>query len=217
MASKSKNQQMGMSNYLVVVVLVSLLVLGVTAVLGNSLVRGIILDTKVISAKGAANVQLDSDITAAPQLVSAYQSLGATQQLILDALPTTSDLPGLMALLENLSGSAGVTLKSISPSQANATTVIGANGPTNGTVSNSRGGSGSVVPPASQPLEVDLSFTGTYSALLQLLTGLERSSRPMHVNSIQLTGSGSGLNITVDLTTYYQDAAQLPFSTKVVK
>jgi hypothetical protein len=215
MASSPTTKQLSNNNYLIVLLLISLLVLGGTVLVGKGLVNGILRDTKVLTAKNKANEQLIKNLDAAPQLVDRYKALGAKQDLIADALPNTTDLPGLMALLENMSASGGINLKSIAPS---LTTVATGPAATTGTATATAGTTtGTVTPPAPQAYNVSLAFDGTYASLQKLLEGIEQSARPMRVTAMQLSGTGSSLSVQLETTTFYQDKARLPISTETIK
>lgn|GEM_PF-1175310 len=221
MANKPANKvdQLSNNNYFIVLLLISLLVVGGTALGVKTFVGGIILDTKVYSAKDKANKQLDENIKNAPQLVDSYNNLGSKKDLIADALPNTSDFPGLMALMENLAGSTGVSLKSITPSQTAQTTATGVDPNAAAGTGTGTGGtaSASALKPEPQPYAVSLAFDASYSALSRLLLAIEQSARPMRVTSLQLSGSGGSLAVQMEVSTYYQDKAELPFSTETIK
>ena len=211
----TKPNQLSNGNYFIVLLLITLLVLGGTGLGAKTLVTNILRDTKVLTAKTRASDQLTKDLDAAPRLVDNYKLLGAKQQLIADALPNTSDLPGLMALLENLSASTGTNLKSIAPSLTTvATSAASATpAPTAGTAS----AGGGAAAPTPQTYNVSLSLDSTYASMLKLLGALEQSARPIRVTSLQLSGSGSSLSAQLEATTYYQDKATLPIGEETVK
>ncbi len=213
MATKDPTKKLSNNNYFIVLLLITLLVLGGAALGAKTLIDGIVRDTKVVTAKGKANQQLDQNLTAAPQLVERYQDLGSHKDLIANALPNTSDFPGLIALLENMSGSVGVTMKSVSPAQTASTGVTDTTGAAAG-ADTTAPKTGEAKP---QSYAVSLTFDGTYSALQKLLEAIETSARPMRVTALQLSGSGGSLAVQMELTTYYQDKAGLPFSTETIK
>ncbi|HSX03068.1 MAG TPA: hypothetical protein VLI05_07235 [Candidatus Saccharimonadia bacterium] len=203
MASSTK-KPLSNNNYFVVLLLISLLVLGVAGFAAKTLVTNIIRDTKAVSAQSKANGQLDQDLQAAPQLVEAYQSLGTQKDLIAAALPNSADLPGFIALMENLSGSVGVNLKSVAPSL----TAVAATGAT---------AAASSAASTPQPYNLTLTLEGNYNALQGLLKAIEQSARPIRVTAAQITGSANDLSIQLDITTYYQGQASLPFKKEVIK
>ncbi len=209
MASK---KPMSNNNYFIILLLVTLLVIGGGGLAAKSLVDSILLNTKVVTAKDKANKQLDADVTAAPQLVQAYANLGSSKQLVADALPNTSDFPAFIGMMENLSTSVGVNLKSVSPSQVGAAATAGTTGGTGTSAAN-----GSSLTPAPQSYDLTLSLEGNYGNLQKLLKAIEQSARPMRVTAVQLSGSGSNLAMQLDVTTFYQDKATLPIKMETVK
>jgi hypothetical protein len=183
--------------------LVTLLVLGVSGFAAKTLVASIGVDNKVVGAKAKAEQQLKDDIKVAPNLVSAYDSLGPEGAILDDALPTTADFPALIVLLENIATDAGMKLKSVTPA------AIGA------TVPSSAGSLAQT--PSPQAYAFTINVDGRFDSLMTLLDHLEKSARPMHVTGLHLSGSGSSLSAEVDLNTYYQAKSELPFSKEQIK
>lgn len=187
------------SNYYVVIGLITALVIVVTVFFAQSLFHTALHNTRVNTALNRANTQLTSDLTAANTLVSAYNSLGDTKQLIANALPSTGDYPGLTALLENAGAATSVTVKSVSPNQSNQL------------VATSSASAGA------QTINFSSTVTGTYTAVLAFLNALQQSVRPIQVSSLQINGTGSAITAQVNGQAYYQGSAQLPFKTDYIK
>jgi hypothetical protein len=209
----TKDEKLTGNNLYVVLTLVTLLAVGITVLIGKALVGSISLDSKVVTAKNTAKNQLTSDVQAAPQLVEAYSSLGTQAQTLADALPNDSDFPGLIVTLENMTTADGLQLKSVSPTAAGTAAPIASETPTAGTSTTTSG----VSAPAPQTYPFSVAFDGSYAGLLKLLGQVENSARPMRVVGIQLSGSGSAMSGEVDLQTFYQPAAQLPFGEETIK
>lgn len=213
--NNSKVENLSNSNLFIVLLLITLLVLGVSALLTKSLVTGIIRDTKIASADKAADDQLKKDLEAAPSLVSAHKALGTSSDVLANALPNTVDFPSLIVMLENMTNDAGVNLKSVSPS-INSGTGDTAGAGTETTTTGATAATSSTTPsPQAYPFSVTLD--GTYDSLVKFLGNLEMSARPVRVVGLQLNGSGSSLSGQLDLNTYYQDKATLPFSKETIK
>ncbi|HEY2004236.1 MAG TPA: hypothetical protein VGH44_03920 [Candidatus Saccharimonadia bacterium] len=204
-----QQEQLSGNNLIIVLTLITLLAVGVAGLAAKALIGSITLDNKVLKAKNLANTNLQSDVDAAPKLVDAYAALGTQAGVIADALPDTTDFPGLIVVLENMTNDAGLRLKSVAPTTgATAATATG-------TTTTASGDASQAPPP--QPFDFSLSFDGRYDTLLKLLDHLEKSARPMRITGLQITGSGSALSGTVTAETYYQDKAQLPLSTETIK
>lgn len=188
------------NNFIIMALLITLVVLGITVLVGKGLVTTIILDTKVIAMKNTAKNQLTDNLKAAPQLVDAYNKLEGTKITIADALPNTSDFSGLIALLENMAGVSGVELKTVSPETTGDVV-----GPTTGDI------------PLAQEFKYTVTMSGSYDSLQKFLSAVENSVRPMKVTTLQIAGSGSELTFGLSLSTYYQDIAKIPYKLEVVK
>ncbi len=206
--AKGAVENMGSTNLMIVLILISLLVVGVTGLVAKTMVVTIIRDTKVIAAKTTANNTLKTDLEAAPQLVTSFESLGNVGATISSALPNTSDFPSLLVTMERLSLDAGVRLKSVDPAASTTGTIAGPSA----TASIS-----GVTPPSPQTFPVTITFDGTYATLGKLLGNLELSARPMRVVGLQLSGNGSALTGSINVETYYQDKATLPFGKETIK
>lgn len=188
------------NNFIIVAMLITLVTLGVTVLVGKSLVSTIIYNTKIIAMKNTAKNQLDANLKAAPKLVDAYTDLGDTKRIISAGLPNTSDFPGLMAQLENMAGVSGVVLKSVSPDS------------TSGVVTTAPGDI-----PQPQEYKFAVTMSGNYVSLQKFLTTIENSIRPMRATSFQIAGTGSNLTFSISLSTYYQNAATIPYKLGVAK
>lgn len=202
MATKpASKQNLSNNNFIIMAILITLIVVGVTVLVGKGLVTTIILDSKVIAKKNTANKQLDANLKSAPQLVDAYKKLADTKKIVADALPNTSDFSGLIAQLENMAGLSGVTIKSIVPD--NSVVAV-------------KAASASDTPQPQQYLFA-VTMTGNYDSFQKFLTAVENSARPMKVTTLQVSGAGSDLTFGLSLTAYYQDVATIPYKLEVVK
>lgn len=202
----TKQQQLSGNNLLIVMLLITLLVVGISGLVGKSLVTTALRDKKVLEKKSLAEKQLEKNIEAAPRLIDSYGQLGEKASVVANALPNTPDFPSLIVTLENMGRGAGIKIKSVTPVQAGSTDEADA-----APVATSD------TAPKPQPYKFGIAFSGSYVGLAKLLTEIETSARPMRVLDIQLTGSGSALTGVVDVETYYQDKAELPFGKETVK
>lgn len=191
------------NNYIIVILLISLVVLGITAIVGKSLVTTVIRDTKVMAKKDAADKQLEKNLVTSADLISNYKALGE-KKLIDTSLPTTRDFSGLIAMLEKMSGSAGITLKDVTPASVGAAD-LSVKAPQ---------AAGEATP---KTLLFSATVIGSYASLTAFLDAAEHASRPIRVTAIQITGSGSQLNANISMTTYYQGKASIPFKLEEVK
>ena len=218
MATKAEQQaeKLQGNNLFIVLTLVTLLVVGVTGFAVKFLWAEISRDKKVLDATNEAKNNIRADVDAAPQLIDAYKNLNSQDKLA-NALPTTSDLPALIAMLENMSNQAVISLKSVTPPSAVVTSgaaPAAGTDPATASTSTSTDASAAATP---KPYDFTISFDGNFAALTQLFKNLELSARPIQMKTLQITGAANALSGDIDMETYYQDKAQLPFGTKEIQ
>lgn len=175
---------------------------------------------RVIGKKRAAVTQLKSDIAATSQLKTAYDAFTGTSQnvlggnsdgggpkdgdnakIVLDALPSSYDFPGLTTSLEALLNGQGVTISSISG--------------TDDEVAQSTNQSS--VSPQPVPIPFSISVQGDYAGIQNVINAFQNSIRPIEVQTLNLTGNQNKLTLTVTAQTYYQPAKSLNINKVVVK
>lgn len=130
---------------------------------------------------------------------------GDNAKLVLDSLPYELDFPGLSSSVEKILLDGGYTIQSIGGDDTGSTTDT-----TEST---------EVISSESSPVEIPFPFsisTSTESALTLLQT-LENSIRPFHVTNLQIEAGGNGLELLIDMKTYYKPSVGLNVSEEVVK
>ena len=174
----------------------------------------------VISKKRAAVTQLKADISATGQLKTAYDAFtGASQnvlggntsgtgaqdgnnaKIVLDALPSSYDFPGLTTSLEALLGGQGVAITNITG--------------TDDEVAQSTNQSS--VTPQPVPMPFSVSVQGDYASIQNVINALQNSIRPMQLLTLNLSGNQDKLTLTVTAQTYYQPAKSLNINKVIVK
>ncbi|MGH7196144.1 MAG: hypothetical protein ACREGJ_00010 [Candidatus Saccharimonadales bacterium] len=168
-------------------------------------------NNKVIGAKYEAIDTLKTNIANAEKLKQEIDGLVANQDLasvkadpnysntksILDALPTKFEPAALATSLQQvILARSGVTIEAITvpPEEETNETNQQLPGPT--------------------PQELTFSFVvaGSYDQIKNMVADLERTIRPIKINTISLTGNDANLRATLEVITYYQ-----PAKTDVVK
>jgi Tfp pilus assembly protein PilO len=197
---KPTKKELSANNYVAIVVAIVLVIVLISGFVANSLIRDIILNTKVIAAKQKAISDLNTKLDDAPKLIEAYNQLGSRKDLIKHSLPNTADFPQLVSIIESMGGTAGVTVKSVEPS-------AGVTAQTTGPANNS----------SAKPYVFSTTLEGPYPKILALLKNIEISSRPMKVSSVQFTGNSGNVAAEIVITTYYQDPADIKDKTEVIK
>jgi hypothetical protein len=192
------------STILLVVALASFLVV-FSLVASNALLKQRSYQAKVIGQKKVALKQLETNVQEAEKLKTSYQVFAEDQQnllggssegsgdkdgdnprLILDALPSKYDFPGLATSLEKVFKQ--YSIKSISG--------------TDDEIAQSE------VPAAGLPQPIEIPFAvsvgSSPQASKQMLEIFEKSIRPIQINNLAITGQADEVRITVDAVTYYQ-------------
>ncbi len=174
----------------------------------------------VIGAKKKAVAQLKSDIAATNQLKTAYQAFigssvnvlsgtsqgtgpkdGDNAKIILDALPSAYDFPGLTTSLETLLGQQNVKINTI-------------NG-TDDEIAQSTNQTSVSPQPVAIPFTV--SVEGNYQSVQNVIKAFENSIRPIQLQSLSLSGGKDKLTLNLTAQTYYQPAKSLNIKKAVVK
>lgn len=173
---------------------------------------------QVISEKEKARTQLETNLETVDELQVAYKAFvetpsnvlggnpegqgdkdGDNGKIVLDALPSKYDFPGLTTSLEKVIKNNGNAINSISGSDDEVAQT------------GSQANSG----PVDMPFE--LSATGNYQSTQDLLALLQRSIRPIKAEKVELSGTNSDLVLNLTAVSYYQPERTLKVQTKVVK
>lgn len=210
-SNKTAQAALAGNNLIIVLILVSFLAVGLTALIGKSLVQTIMLDQKILTAKDKADKKLAENLNNAPKLVKSYADLGALTRVVNDSLPVSKDVPSLLVTLENMSAQSGLRVKSVTPLSV-LTSAPQSSASSTGAVSDDQVGV-----PLPKSFKVTVMFDGSYASLLKFLANVELSARPMKLANLQLSGSGSALSGQAEIQTYYQDKATLPIVMEGVK
>lgn len=172
---------------------------------------------RVIAEKTKALKQLQANNEAAGRLSTSYSAFiaepnniiggntsgsgdrdGDNAKIILDALPSKYDFPAMVTSLEKLLSNPAYKINSITGTddeinqqQANDT----------------------------QPVEMpfELSVSGNFASIQELIGALQRSIRPISITGIDLSGSDSNLTASIKAKTFYQPEKTLGITTKDVK
>jgi len=175
---------------------------------------------KVIGAKRKAVEQLKADKTATTQLKTAYDAFTGTPQnvlggnpagtgaqdgsnakIVLDALPSAYDFPGLTASLESLLGSQNVKITSISGTDDEV----------------AQGSNQTSTNPQPVPIPFTVLVSGTYADEKNVVSAFEKSIRPMQIQTLDLAGTEGKMTLSINAQTFYQPAKSLNINKQVVK
>ncbi len=176
--------------------------------------------SRVTVQKEKAVKQLKANINAAKDLQTAYKAFvetpenviggnpkgqgdrdGDNAKLILDALPSKYDFPALTSSLEKILVSQNFKIQSISGTDQEVEQSATASSPN--------------PVPIAMPFEV--SFTGSYAGMGYLLGTLEKSIRPLQIQTLQLSGGNGEMQAVINGQTFYQPAKSLSITKRVIK
>jgi len=174
----------------------------------------------VIGAKRTAVKQLKADISATNQLKTSYAAFTGTTQnvlggdpsgngaqdgnnarIVLDALPSSYDFPALSASLEKILGGQKVAINSIS-------------GTDDEVAQSTNTSSGS---PQPIPMPFQVSVSGDYQSIQNLVGQFEHSIRPFQIQTLSIAGDQDKLTVNIGAQTFYQPAKTFTIGKKVVK
>ena len=174
---------------------------------------------RVLAGKQLAISQLKTDINSINTLASQYQAFnsattnaiggsasgtgpsdGTNTQIVLDALPSQYDFPGLTASVEKILTNRSVQLQSISGVDNEASTTA---------------------KPLADPQPITMAFSfsasSNYQGVKQVFSDFQKSIRPFHVVSLQLSGTDANMTINAGIDTYYQPAKTLSITQEGVE
>jgi hypothetical protein len=176
---------------------------------------------RVITAKEQANDQLEENIETFSNLQTAYKAFdststnviggnsagggdndGSNSKIILDSLPPNYDFPALTSSVEKI----------LKDNNLKVTDITGTDDQLNQQNNSSS--------PTPKPVSIPFSFTITnanYTSIGQLVTKLQRSVRPIQIESIELSGGINDMTATINAKTYFQPAKNVTITKKVVK
>lgn len=205
---------------IVVYVSVAAFIVVFSLVATKTLVGQAAYQNRVISKKRAAVNQLKADISATTALKSSYQAFTNTTQnvlggnpdgsgakdgnnakVVLDALPSSYDFPGLTTSLDTLLNQQNVKIDSITGTDDEV----------------AQSANQSSVNPQPVPIPFTISVEGDYTGVQNVIKAFENSIRPIQVQQLQISGSKDKLTLNITAQTYYQPAKSLNINKQVVK
>lgn len=206
---------------IVIYVSVAAFILVFSLVATKTLVGQATYQNRVIGKKRTAVNQLKSDIAATSTLKTSYKAfVGTTQnvlggnpqglgaqdgnnaKIVLDALPSAYDFPGLTASLEALiSVQPNVKIDSISGTDDEV----------------AQSANQSSISPQPVPIPFTITVEGDSAGIQSVVDVLGRSIRPIQIQTMSIAGDSSKLSLTITAQTFYQPAKSLNIKKEVVR
>ncbi len=175
-------------------------------VASKTLIGQIAYQNKAISQEKQAQTKLQADLSARTNLANAYQAFtntpqnvlggnpsgtgnqdGSNSKIILDALPSTYDFPALATTLEALIKSQNLQITSITGTDEELTIQ-----------------SGQTASPTPVAMPFQISVSGSYQSVQNLISIMQASIRPIQIQTVNLTGSESNMTAAISAQTFYQ-------------
>ncbi len=177
--------------------------------------------SRIISAKELANSTLKKNIDTYNKLAVSYNTFnkatpnviggvpgaagekdGSNAKIILDALPSSYDFPALTSSIEKLVNASNLKLSSITGTDDEV---------------NQQKTKAQATPKA---VPIPFAFAvkdANYTSVKALISSLERSIRPIQIDTIEVSGGGNSMTVTVNAHTYFQPAKDVSITKKVIK
>ena len=204
----------------VIVVSVATFLLVFSIIATKSFIQQAQYQNKVIQKKRVAVITLKEDIESTKKLQASYVAFTTTSKnaiggistgsgkqdgnnakIILDALPSTYDFPELTTSLESILSDQNVRFNSINGTDDEVTqsaNLVSSN-------------------PEAIAIPFELTVSGQYDNIRNVLAALESSIRPMQINSLSIAGNQDELTLSVVAQTYFQPAKSLNIRSVIVK
>lgn len=222
LAISSKRVQIDKSNTTVVAVAAVAAALTIfSLVASKSLLDQRSFQSRVIDKKSVALKQLEENVAETTSLVASYQGFVSNQEntlggnrdgegprdgdnakIVLDALPSKYDFPALVTSIEKMLMSAN-------------NVIVTSIGGTDEELAQSE--NQETIDPESIPVSFSFEVQGNYDSVQEVVRNLQKSIRPISVNSVGLSGSNDALVLEVNATTFYKPEKIIDIKTETVR
>lgn len=197
----------------------------ICAMVAFNLFQHIMYQAKVITEITKTDETLRNNIEIIPKLMNNINALQTNSNLlalradsndtafnvILDALPTSDDRTALgSSMQEKILAPSSVTLESFDPNYSGTTTTT-TTAPTSGTSDASL-----AMRPAARPLPFSFTISGNYESIQKALKDIERTIRPIVINTVLIQGSDTSLKASLTATTHYAPKATYTLGSKTI-
>lgn len=186
-----------------IAVIIASIIVSICFVLFKSLWDLRSFNSRVISERSSALMTLESNVEAVDKLELSAKALDEgdeiNSQVVLDALPSKYDFPALFTSIAALAEEGKVDLKDFSGKDETQNAIE------------------SEIDPEPVQIPFTLSVEGSYEKITDFLETLEKTIRPMNINSIDLSGSNKAMLAKIELHTYYQPKVDVTLETKTVR
>lgn len=127
---------------------------------------------------------------------------GNNKDIVLDALPSKYDFPAVATSIEQILTAQNLTIAGISG--------------TDEQLSQQTNGCSSTPQAVAMPFSFEI--TGAkYDQVQTLISTLQKSIRPIQIDNLEITGSASSMQLTVNAHTYFQPCQKLTITNQVIQ
>lgn len=220
LAKSAKQIQIDKANAtIVIIVSVAAVITAFSLVAVKTLLSQRSYQARVISLQESALKVAKDDLIAVNSLKSTYAAFdgadnniiggsgsgvgpqdGSNSKIVLDSLPSQYDFPAMISAIEKLVTDRGLKIASLS-----------------GVDDAAQADAASSTSPVPVEMPFQLSVTGSYQSIQDLVDAMERTVRPINLLNLQIAGSPTENTLTISGKTYYQPAKNLNVTTKVIK
>lgn len=199
-------------------------------IVGINLIQRIKYQTKVNGELGKTAETLKNSANSIDELISNVNNLRTNRQLtltnlksddstvfqvVIDALPTEADAVDFGASLQNeILSRSGVVIDSLSVDGPSTSTGSASGSSTSTSTTNTT--ASAIAFPTAQPISFNISVVGSYDNIQETLENIQRTIRPIAIDSIRLEGTDDSLTADVRATTYYSPSVNYTTGTKEV-
>jgi Tfp pilus assembly protein PilO len=217
-----KRQQIQQANRTMFIwVAAAAVALAICLVMAQFMVRQLMYNNKIIGEKTKTQQTLDKNLSTFDTLKKEVNKLTADDnltalraadtdtalQVIIDALPTNDDRAVLGTSLQRVVlARSGVGISSINVTQTGLVASTGTQATTSAVNSKT-------------PTEIlfDITIVGNYDQISSAIKDMERSIRPISIDTIKLDGSGQQLSAMISARTYYLPSKTVELTDKTVR
>lgn len=214
-----KRQQIQQANKTMFIwVIAAAVAVTICLVLAQFMVRQLMVNNKIIGEKVKAQTTLDQNVKSFESLkkevikLTANESLTGLRvadtdtalQVVIDALPTIDDRATLGTSLQQvILAPSGITIKSLDVTQGVTEDVAG-----------TEVASSTAEP---QAIAFQMIITGTYDQIATAVKDMERSIRPIVIDSVKVQGTGRDLQASITAKSYYLPGKSVEVTKKTLK
>ena len=203
-------------------VVIASIVVGMCGVFTEFMVRQLMFNNKIIAAKSETNDIVKKNITAYEGLKSEIEKLYLNDSLV--SLKKSQDTTALQVVIDALptednkaAFAASMQLEVLAPTQVrlDGFTISSAQDSTSQVAV--AAGTTTTLPLGVEAVGFSFSINGRYQQIIDAIKNMERSIRPMDIQSVKFEGDDANMKANITAVTYFQPATQANLQEGVIK